>query len=163
LTGNIKVEDLTVQEFTEFAIVRFSANEHEDVFGQELQTKYRVTNTFRRSGNEWKLLASHTSVVTSDPPPQKVPKEKWPSLVGVYQLRPNGWKLHVVLRDGELFAGRDPNKLRALIPLGSNVFVRKGLLGELIFVTEQGDPKASRIVDFRKFEPLIWTRVSEQD
>jgi len=37
--------------------------------------------------------------------------------------------------------------------------VVSGSLGEWLFVTENG--KAVRILDFRKFEPLVWTRVDD--
>jgi hypothetical protein len=161
LSGTIKVEDLTVQEYPTFALVRFLANEEESVFGQVLKTKYRVTDTFRRDGSAWKLIASHLSVVTADPPAQAVSKETWPRLAGDYKLMPDGWTFHVVLRDGNLFGGRDPNKLAPLIPMASNVFVRKGALGELIFISDT-DGNPARIVDLRKFQPLIWTRIARQ-
>jgi len=126
-----------------------------------LKTKYRVTDTFRRDGSEWKLIASHLSVVTADPPAQDVSKQTWPRLAGDYKLMPDGWTFHVVLQDGNLFGGRDANKLALLIPMASNVFVRQGALGELIFVTDK-DGNATRIVDLRKFQPLIWTRLAPQ-
>ncbi|HEX6731708.1 MAG TPA: hypothetical protein VF074_16905, partial [Pyrinomonadaceae bacterium] len=145
-----------------FAVVRFVANEHEDVFGQQLRTKYRVTDTFRKSESGWKLIASHLSVAPSDPPAQDVSKDSWPGLVGIYKLMPNGWTFNVVLRNGELFGGRDLNKLRPLIPLAENVFVSSGVPGEKIFIMEKNG-KASRLVDFRKFQPLIWKRISESE
>lgn len=161
LTGTIKVEELTLQEFPTFAVVRFLANEQEDVFGQVLKTKYRVTDTFHRVGSEWKLIASHLSVVTADPPAQEVSRDAWPRLAGDYKLLPAGWTFHVVLRDGNLVAGRDLSRLAPLIPIAPNVFVRKGMLGELIFVSDK-DGNTTRIVDFRKFQPLVWTRVVPQ-
>ena len=160
LSGNIKVVDLTVQGFREFALVRFRLLEDENVFGQLLKTQYRVTDTFRKAGTEWRMIASHVSVVTIDPPEQPVAKEGWPGLVGNYRLLPNGWTFHVVLQDGMLLGGRDPRKLRPMIPLAPNVFVVKGTLGEWIFVPGENG-KAAKIVGFRKFEPLVWTRVPE--
>ena len=68
LTGGIAVRELKVQEFPSFAVVRYLADESESVFGQSLSVKYRVTNTYRRDGAEWKLVASHLAVVTQDPP-----------------------------------------------------------------------------------------------
>ena len=158
LTCSIAVRELTVQEQPAFAIVRYLADEKETVFGQQLATKYRVTDTFRRDGKTWKLLASHTSVVTQDPPAQKVSSERWPSLVGAYRLLPDGWTFTVELRDGQLFGGRDPQRMRRLIPLTSNAFVQQGGLGEWIFETDAAG-KVTHILDFRKFEPLVWTRV----
>jgi len=173
LSGTIAVRDLTVQEFPAFAIVRFLADERETVFGQPLTTKYRVTDTFRRTGAAWKMVASHVAVVTIDPPAQPVATDGWPGLSGTYQLIPNGfhpttqsprggdpgWTFHVVLRDGQLLGGRDPEKLKRLIPLTPDAFVVEGSLGEWLFVIGP-DRTATQIVNFRKFEPLVWTRVA---
>jgi hypothetical protein len=159
LSGTIAVRDLTVQEFPAFAIVRFLADERETVFGQQLATKYRITDAFRRSGSTWKMVASHVAVVTIDPPAQPVARDGWPGLVGKYQLAQDGWTFHVVLRDGQLLGGRDPEKLKRLIPLTPYAFALEGSLGEWLFVVG-ADGKAIKIVNLRKFEPLVWTRVS---
>jgi len=158
LAGTITVKELTVDEFPAFAIVRYLADEREDVFCQHLATKYRVTDTFRRDGSRWAMIASHVSVVTSDPPAQAVPANGWAGLAGTYRLLPDGWTFHVAVRDGQLVGGTDASALKRLIPLTPTAFVREGTLGEWLFVTG-ADGRASRIVDFRKFEPLVWTRV----
>ena len=158
LSGHISIEDLTVQEFPGFAVVRCRLDETESVFGQNLATKYRVTDTFRRDGSGWKMVASHASVVTQDPPAQNVSTAGWPALAGSYRLLPNGWTMTVALRDGRLYGGRDPKKLRPFIPLTPDAFVLTGGLGEWIFVRD-GAGRVTHILDFRKFEPLVWTRI----
>ena len=157
LSGTLAVKELTVQEFPAFALVRYLADESESVFGQRLAVRYRVTNAYRRDGPTWKMVASHLSVVTADPPPQDVSKAGWPALAGQYRLLPNGWTFTVELRDGQLYGGRDPKKLKPLIPLAPDAFVVSGSLGEWVFVVENG--KAARIVNLRKFAVLVWTRV----
>lgn len=157
LAGGIAVQELTVQEFPSFAVVRYLADEWESVFGQRLSVKYRVTNTYRRDGADWKMVASHLAVVTQDPPAQAVSGAGWPALVGSYRLLPAGWTLTVELRDGKLYAGRDPKKLKPLVPLTPDAFVLSGSLGEWLFVVE--NDKATRIVNLRKFATLVWTRV----
>jgi len=161
LTGAIVVKELTVDQRPGFAIVRFLADESENVFGQQLATKYRVTDTWRRDGSSWKMLASHLSVVTTDPPAQKVATDGWIGLVGRYQLLPDGWTFQVALRDGQLMGGRDPAALKGLIPLTPTAFVREGSLGEWLFVVGPNGT-ATHIVNFRKFEPLVWTRVADR-
>jgi Domain of unknown function (DUF4440) len=158
LAGGIAVRQLTVQEYPTFAVVRFLADEWETVFGQRLTTQYRVTDTYRRVDSTWKMVASHFAVVTNDPPAQKVATDGWPGLEGRYQLLPDGWTFHVVLRKGKLYGGRDPARLRPLIPLTPDAFVLEGTLGEWLFVVGR-DGRATHIVNFRKFEPLLWTRV----
>ena len=157
LAGAITVKDLTVQEFPGFAVVRYLADEWETVFGQKLTVQYRTTDTYRQTDRGWKMVASHTSVVTEDPAAQDVSKADWPAFVGTYRLLPDGWTFTVELRDGKLYGGRDPKNLQPLIPLTPDAFVVSGRLGEWIFVTEKG--RAVRILNLRKFEPLVWTRV----
>jgi len=157
LTGGIAVKELAVQEFPGFALVRYLADEWESVFGQRLSVQYRVTNAYRREGPTWKMVASQLSVVTRDPPAQVVSKAAWPGMVGQYRLLPNGWTFSVELRDGELHAGRDPQKLRPLVPLTPDAFVLSGSLGEWVFVVENG--RAARILNLRKHAVLTWTRV----
>ncbi|MGH9365255.1 MAG: nuclear transport factor 2 family protein [Thermoanaerobaculia bacterium] len=161
LTGRITVKELTVQEFPEFAVVRFLADEWESVFGQKLATKYRVTDTFRRDGKAWRMVASHFAVVTQNPQPQTVSSSAWPGFVGAYRLLPEGWTFHVELRDGKLYGGRDQKKLKPLIPLTPDAFVLSGSLGEWLFVTNEKG-KVTHILNFRKFEPLVWTRVESK-
>lgn len=160
LKGGITVRELTVDERPTFAVVRFLADEWETVFGQRLTTSYRVTDTFSRAGSTWTMIASHVAVVTRDPPAQTVAKDGWPGLAGTYQLLPDGWKFQVVLREGQLYGGRDPARLRPLIPLTPDAFVLSGSLGEWLFVAG-ADGKAGHVVNFRKFEPLVWTRVGD--
>src|SRR5262245_42087264 len=117
LSGAIVVRDLTVQSLGDVSIVRYLADESEKVFDQKPCVQYRVTDTGRRAGSEWKLAASHISVITRDPPAQEISKAGWPGLVGKYRLLPNGWTLTVELKDGDLYAGRDPAKLKKLVPL----------------------------------------------
>ena len=157
LSGSLVIKELTVQEFPAFALVRYLADESESVFGQRLAVQYRVTNAYRRDAPAWKMVASHLSVVTRDPPAQDVSKAGWPGLVGQYRLLPNGWTFTVELRDGELYGGRDPKKLRRLVPLTPDAFVVSGSLGEWVFVVENG--KGARILNLRKFAALVWTRV----
>ena len=159
LSGSIEIADLTVQRVSGMVVVvRFRMNEKETVFGQQLTTSYRSTDTFVRKNSTWKMIASHQSVITSDPPAQEVSRSHWPAFVGTYQLLPNGWVLHVAMRDGELLSGRDPNHLRRLIPIGPNVFTREGSLGEWIFCQDENQ-HVTKIVELRKFEPLTWTSV----
>ena len=89
-------------------------------------------------------------------PLQRLLKD-WAQLQGVHKLLPNGWELHVELRDGDLWADRKPDSMKLLVPLGAYVFARKGALGELIFITDEKGG-ASKIVDYRKFQPLIWMK-----
>ncbi len=157
LSGSIVVRDLTVQRLPGLAVVRFLADESETVFGQQLATHYRVTDTFRARGRDWKMVASHLSVVTRDPPAQPVSTAEWPTLAGSYRLQPDGWTFEVELRNGTLYGGRAGSPPRPFVALAPDAFVLSGSLGEWLFVRAGG--RAVRIVNLRKFATLVWTRV----
>jgi hypothetical protein len=159
-SGRITVRELRVRPFGGFAVVGFLADEQQDVFGQRLTTRYQVTDVFRRTGRGWKMVSSHVSVMTADPPARPVAKDAWPGFVGTYQLLPDGWRFHVELREGTLYGGRDPAKLRPFVAVTPDVLVLSGSLGEWMFVADGTGP-ARRLVSFRKFNPLEWTRVEQ--
>ena len=161
LQGGIVVRELTVAEYPRFAVARFVAEESLSIFGQQLATHYRVTDTFRREGESWKMVSSHVSVVTQDPPPQKVSRDGWRKFAGTYRLLPEGWTFTVAWRDGELYGGRDPLALKRMIPLTASAFVLSGSLGEWIFDCESGGG-VTRLLNFRKQTPLVWTLVKDE-
>src|ERR1700730_9542453 len=97
---------------------------------RRIETQYRTTDTFRRAGSGWMMVASHTAVVTRDPPAQSVTSNDWPRLAGAYRLLADGWTFHVVLRNGKLYGGRDLDKLKPLIPLKPDALVLEGTLAE---------------------------------
>ena len=160
LTGSIAVKELTVDELPGIAVVRYLADESEAVFGQRLATRYRVTDTFWRRRRGWKMVASHTSVVTQDPPAQEVLPRGLARLRRRVPSPARRVDLHRrAARRGALRWSRSEEAASPSIPLRRNAFVVSGGLGEWLFVTdEQGKV---RILDFRKFEPLVWTRVDE--
>lgn len=157
LSGRIEVKDLTVQRLPGAAVVRFLADESESVFGQQLVTHYRVTDVYREQGPERKLVSSHLSVVTRDPPAQPVSTAGWDALAGRYRLLPDGWTFDVSLRDGTLYGGRTGSTPKPFVPVAPDAFVLSGSLGEWLFVRESG--RAVRVVNLRKFAVLVWTRV----
>ncbi len=157
LSGRIEVRDLSAQRLPGLAVVRFLAEESETVFGQQLVTHYRVTDVYREQGTERRLVASHLSVVTRDPPAQAVSSAGWVALAGRYRLLPDGWSFDVSLRDGTLYGGRAGSTPRPFVPVAPDAFVLSGSLGEWLFVREGG--RVARVVNLRKFAVLVWTRV----
>jgi uncharacterized protein DUF4440 len=158
-SGNIVVKDLTVDEYPAFAVVRYLDDEHENVFGQELHTFYRATDIYRKDGAGWKLVATQVTVVPSDPEALVTPSGKeLARLEGTYQLGP-GRDYLVRVRDGKLFGGRNETSLKEMIPLSPLVFVPKGGIYPQIFVLD-GSGKATKLVQYHKFEEVIQTRVN---
>jgi hypothetical protein len=157
-SGSIAVKELTVDEYPAFAVVRYLYDEHETIFGQELHTFYRTTDTYRKDRRDWKLLATQATVVPSDPEPLVTPTAaELARLEGTYRLAP-GRDFLVKARDGKLFGGRNEASLKEMIPLSPLVFVPKGGIYPQIFVLDASG-KPVKLVQYHKFEEVVQKRV----
>ena len=136
-SGSGKVRDLTVQDLGTAAVVHFWIDEHENIFGQELQTTYVETDTYRRSSGSWKIVAMQVTVVPRDLRPIPTAASDWPAMVGDYHF-PGDERVRyrVFVRNGSLFGGRDEKSATLLIPLAPQVFHQAGSIHLMIFVKD---------------------------
>lgn len=158
-SGHIRIEDMTFRDLGTATVSHYLVNEWENVFGQQLHTKYLVTDTWRRDGNEWKLVASQATVVPRDLDPVPVDKHGWPKLVGDYRLSPRDERpYHVYLREGALYGGSEEKSATELIPLAPLVFFQKGSIHTLIFVPG-ADGAIREVLEEHKFNEVAMQRV----
>jgi uncharacterized protein DUF4440 len=134
-SGEIKVRDLTVKRLGDAAVVHYWMDEQEQIFGQTLKTKYVETDTYRRAGNAWQVVAMHTTVVPRDLEPLQPDPSAWPALLGDYAYSEQATsRYHVFLRDGVLYGGSNEKTATRLIPLAPLVYYQQGSIHLLIFV-----------------------------
>lgn len=158
-SGHIRIEDMTFRYLGTATVSHYLVNEREDVFGQQLHTRYLVTDTWRRDGSEWKLVASQATVVPRDLDPVPVDKRGWPMLVGDYRLSPRDERpYHVYLREGALYGGGDAKSATELIPLAPLVFFQKGSIHTLIFVPG-ADGTIREVLEEHKFNEVAMQRI----
>lgn len=137
-SGEIKVRDLTVRQLGDAAIVHYWLDEVELIFGQTLRTTYVETDTYRRSGDSWKVLAMHTTVVPRDLEPLQADPAAWPPLLGDYAYSDKATsRYHVFMRDGVLYGGSNEKTATRLIPLAPLVYYQQGSIHLLIFVRDK--------------------------
>lgn len=160
-TGTTKVRDLTVKHFGTAAVVHYWLDETEDIFGQHLATGYVETDTYRKDGHSWKIMAQHTTVVPRDMDPVEVDKSGWDKLAGSYTLSEKTNKRYrVVLREGKLYGGSTAETSTELIPLSPLVFQQKGSIHLMVFVKGQ-DNNISEVREIHKYNEIRMTRVPE--
>jgi hypothetical protein len=135
-SGDIKVRDLTVRMLGATAVVHYWLDEHESIFDQRLRTTYVETDTWRRSGDAWLMVAMQVTVVPRDLEP--VPNASaggWRELLGEYHYDDRARSRYKVFeRDGALFGGSDEKSATRLIPLAPLVFHQAGSIHLMIFV-----------------------------
>jgi len=159
-SGRIQIEGLKVQDLGgTAAVVHYLMDEHEDVQGQSLHTKYTATDVYRSGRGGWKIVASHVTVVPRDMDPVPVDKTGWPALVGEYRVSSQSKHgYHVYLREGVLLGGADEQTATALIPLSPLVYFQSGSIHTMIFVPD-GKGGIAEVREVHKYNELVMKRV----
>lgn len=159
-TGGIKIEDMTVRDLGGGAVAHYLMNEWENVQGQKLHTKYYATDTYRRAGDSWQLVASQVTVVPRDLDPVSVDSAAWARLIGEYEVSPRARsRYHVFIGQGALYGGRDRRSATRLIPLSPLVYFQSGSIHTMVFVPG-ADGKIVELREIHKYNELVMTRVS---
>src|ERR1700678_1991770 len=66
------------------AILSYDLDETETVFGQDLQARYHVTDTWVQRNGEWQIVAEQVHRYYEDPSPGKPDLKRYPDYVGTY-------------------------------------------------------------------------------
>jgi len=68
LTGNLQIDDFRVALYDDVAVVTHEDKEYLDYHGQVLRSRFRMTDTWRRTPAGWRLLGEQVLAVQQDPP-----------------------------------------------------------------------------------------------
>jgi len=68
LTGNLQIDDFRVALYDDVAVVTHEDKEYLDYHGQVLRSRFRMTDTWRRTPAGWRLLGEQALAVRQDPP-----------------------------------------------------------------------------------------------
>ena len=161
-SGDIRVRDLTVRALgADAAVVHYWLDERENVFDQQLKTTYVETDTYRRSGDSWLMVAMQVTVVPRDLEP--IPNAAaggWRELLGEYRYDARATsRYRVFVRDGALFGGSDVKSATRLIPLAPLVYYQQGSIHLMIFVRGRGGA-VSEVRELHKYNEVRLERVT---
>src|ERR1700753_3907432 len=68
LAGNLHLDDVRVAIYDDIAVVTHEDKEYLDYHGQVLRSRFRMTDTWRRTPEGWRLLGEQVLAVQQDPP-----------------------------------------------------------------------------------------------
>jgi hypothetical protein len=157
-SGSIEIASFEVRWLGHAAVVNHADIEHEQIFGQRIEARYRTTDTYVRHDGGWRLVAAQVMVLPSDPPAATANAKSYGDYVGTYELAPS--VTLVVTRDGNrLFGERAGRPKQEWIPEADAIFFVPGSpRSRKIFVRDAGG-KVTRLLDRRDGRDLVWTRV----
>jgi len=157
-SGSIRVSGVQSRINGNSAVLSYRALEEETVFGQKLTPIYLVTDTYFKRDGQWKMIASHVTVIPSERKSISLSRADYESVVGTYQLTP-GVTYTITLEGNNLTGQRSGRSKEELVPADSNTFFKKGSIrGEKVFVRDKKG-RTTQMLDRRENNDLVWIRV----
>jgi len=99
LIGSIKVTDYRLERHGDMAFATYVDDESLDFHGVPLKTKFRISDSWVRTGGNWKLAGTQLIAVLDDPPAVTLPAATLADYPGHYAL-PDGTAVDIALGAG---------------------------------------------------------------
>lgn len=156
-SGTLVIASYQASQHEDVATVIHTDDETENYHGQTLKARYLTTETWQKTGKDWKLLLIHTYAILQDPPAQKLSEKELDAYVGRYTA---GDLVYVLHRDGDRLMGQR---------MGGQPVEWNAELRDVFFIA--GQPRIRRIfqrdangniigfVDRRESWDLVWKKV----
>jgi hypothetical protein len=150
--GHIQVIQHDFQQHGDVAASSFVADEYLELYGQRIHTQYRTTDTWKRFGEEWQVVAMQIFEIPANPQPITLDPSILERYTGMYELAADK-RCAITVEDGKLIAhktNRDPEELLAET---ENVFFRKND-GRVRVIFDRG-----AMIERRAGQDLNWRAV----
>ena len=158
LVGHLKVAEFRMALAGDVAVVTHEDAESLDYFGQMLLSRFRMTDTWHRTPQGWRLLGSQVLAVHQDPPAVKLDGATLCGYAGRYVLTP---EISVAARcDGErLVFQRAGRPDRVFLPELADLFFEPGQPRTRRLFQRDASGAITGFVDRREERDIHWTRV----
>ncbi|HTK82477.1 MAG TPA: DUF4440 domain-containing protein [Bacteroidota bacterium] len=156
-SGHINVTDVKTVFYDKTAVIKYVADEFEDVFDNKLHTKYAVMNTYVRNDTSWQMVSGQIFEVPLPPPSITLPTSVLQKYTGTYRLS-DSVTCTISLRNDTLYFQRIGRVKAALKPETENVFFRAGdSRGRKLFV--KNDKGAMVMRERRNGQDVVWEKI----
>ena len=158
IIGTSKVEDFRASFAGDLAFTTYVDQEHVDIHGQAIHTRFRISDTWRRTPRGWRIIGEHIGAILKDPPALALPSETLCSYAGSYQLSPD--TVAQIRCEGDYLVSERPGRPPATY---------KAEVKDMFFAP--GSPRSRRVflrnvagaitgfADRREGEDVVWKRV----
>src|SRR5262249_3992571 len=124
-SGWITVEEFRCRDFGAFAVTTYVLDEHESVEGHAVGTRYRASDTWRRTDAGWRVVAMQGTALPQDPPAAPAAGTALADYQGVYSLSEHTSQVLRVAGD-QLLAERPGRAPQPLLRESGDVFFTPG-------------------------------------
>lgn len=158
LVGHLKIAEFRMALAGDVAVVTHEDDETLDYFGQLLRSRFRMTDTWHRTPQGWRLLGSQVLAVHQDPPAVVLDATTLCGYAGRYVLTP---EISVAARcDGDkLVFQRAGRPDRVFLPELKDQFFEPGSPRTRRLFQRDATGALTGFVDRREERDIHWTRV----
>ncbi len=158
ISGSISVTAFEVRLHGDTAVTTHNDLESEDYFGHPLKAEYRTTDTWIRTPQGWKLVASQVHAQLIDPPALQLPSARLDEYSGVYRL--NADIGYTIRKEGNRLIGeRSGRPAQTLSVEAADVMFVAGQPRSRKIFLRGADGRITGFVDRREGRDIPWTRV----
>jgi hypothetical protein len=158
VSGKITVNDYKITMHGDTATVFMADDEEENFHGQQLRARYLVTETWQKTGGDWRLLLVHVYATLHEPPVLKLSALDLDAYVGRYAA---GDLIYVISRDGDhLVGGREGKPASTLNAELKDVFFIFGQLRTRKMFQRDSGGKVTGFADRREGVDVTWRRIN---
>lgn len=157
LVGNIAVDTFKIETHGDVAVLAYETQEHLDYHGQILRSRFRVSDTWLKTGQGWQLLAEQVAAVLKDPPSVKLTQQQLCEYSGTYSLTAQIKATIRCTQDG-LSAERSGRPAANYLAEVQDVFFVAGQPRTRRIFVRDTQGKVVGFVDRREGEDVRWTR-----
>ncbi|HET9447258.1 MAG TPA: nuclear transport factor 2 family protein [Steroidobacteraceae bacterium] len=157
LVGRIAIDRFRMETHGDVAVVAYEIQEHLDYHGQILRSRFRVTDTWLKTEQGWRLLAEQVAAVLKDPPSIKLTQQQLCEYSGAYSLTAEIGTTIQCTQDGLQAerTGRPPSQYLAEV---KDVFFVAGQPRTRRIFVRDAAGKVVAFVDRREGEDVRWNR-----
>ena len=157
LVGHLKVDDFRMALAGDVAVVTHEDAETLDYFGQMLYSRFRMTDTWHRTPQGWRLIGSQVLAVHQDPPATTLDQATLCGYAGRYVLTP---EISVTAKcDGDRLVFQRAGKPdRAFLPELKDQFFEPGWPRTRRLFQRDATGAITGFVDRREERDIRWTK-----
>jgi hypothetical protein len=158
LVGNLKIDDFRVALFDDVAVVTHENKEYLNYHGQVIHSRFRMTDTWRKTPGGWRQIASQVLAVQQDPP--SIPFDgKQCAYAGRYALT-DDIVASISCQEKGLTVERVGKPARSFLAEAPDLFFEPGFPRTRRIFQRDAGGKVTGFVDRREGRDIVWKRLS---
>jgi ketosteroid isomerase-like protein len=161
LVGHLDIDDFRVAVTGDVAVVTHEDSETLEYHGQMIRSRFRMTDTWRKASDGWRLLGSQVLAVLQDPPAVSLDRKTLCSYAGRYALT-SAIVATIRCAGDRLLVERTGQPERIFLAELKDVFFEPGLPRTRRIFLRDARGRITSFVDRREARDVRWLRQPEK-